>query len=271
MNNLNRSAAIVTWALLTCVGVPTVGQADNQQPNTDWRGYNGGYDATRFSPLTQIDTKNVAILQELARFQIPETMSFQSEPVVIGDTIYVTTRENTYAIDARTGAQRWVRHHQLADPGSPGRLGRGVAYSDGHLFRGLVDGHVLSLDAKTGDVIWDVVGADIKAGEFYTAAPVVWDGRVYLGNAGSDYGGIGHVRAFDAKTGQLLWNFDTVPSTGDAAKTWPEDPSRSRPAAARTRPTRSIPRPDFSIRRSATPVRTSFAITARATISTPAA
>jgi hypothetical protein len=111
-------------------------------------------------------------------------------------------------------------------PGSPGRLGRGVAYADGRVFRGLVDGHVLALDAKTGDVIWDVVGADTDAGEFYTAAPVVWDGRVYLGNAGSDYGGIGHIRAFDAKTGNRLWNFDTVPSTGDAAKTWPDDPKR---------------------------------------------
>jgi len=46
-------------------------------------------------------------------------------------------------------------------------------------------GDLLALDAKTGDVIWDVVGADTNAGEFYTAAPVVWDGRVYLGKAGS--------------------------------------------------------------------------------------
>ena len=227
VNHLNRFAAIVAWAVLMCAGTTgAVAQSEGPKPNTEWQQYNGGYDATRFSPLTQIDTKNVASLQEVARFRIPETMSFQSEPVVLGDTIYVTTRENTYAIDARTGAQRWVRHHELKDPGSPGRLGRGVAYADGRVFRGLVDGHVLALDAKTGDLIWDVVGADIKAGEFYTAAPVVWDGRVYLGNAGSDYGGIGHIRAFDAKTGKRLWSFDTVPPTGDAAKTWPDDPKR---------------------------------------------
>jgi alcohol dehydrogenase (cytochrome c) len=80
------------------------------------------------------------------------------------------------------------------------------------VFRGLVDGHVLALDAKTG--------------EFYTAAPLVWDGGVYFGNAGSDYSGIGHIRAFDAKTGSRLWSFGTVSSTGDAAKTWPDDPKR---------------------------------------------
>jgi len=101
-----------------------------------------------------------------------------------------------------------------------------VAYADGRVFRGLADGHVVAMDARTGDVVWDVVGADSKAGEFYTAAPVVWEGRVYLGNAGSDYGAIGHVRAFDASTGRRLWSFDTVASTGEDAKTWPNDPAR---------------------------------------------
>ncbi len=194
--------------------------------DTPWPAFNGGYDATRYSPLTQIDTKNVASLREVARFHLPETLSFQSEVVVVGDTIYVTTRENTYAIDAKTAARRWVRHHQLQYPDSPGRLGRGVAFADGRVFRGLVDGHVVALDAKSGEAVWDVVGADVNAGEFYTAAPIVWQERVYLGNAGSDYGGIGHIRAFDAQTGKRLWNFDTVPSTGDAARTWPDDPKR---------------------------------------------
>jgi alcohol dehydrogenase (cytochrome c) len=195
------------------------GQADNGWP------FNGGYDATRFSPLTQINTGNVATLQEVGRFKIPETMSFQSDAVVAGDTMYVTTLTSTYAIDARTGEQRWARVHELKNPG-PGRLGRGVAYANGRVFRGLVDGHLLAMDARTGDLIWDVIGADSKAGEFYTAVPVVWEGRVFIGNAGSDYGGIGHIRAFDANTGKRLWNFDTVASTGDAAKTWPDDPGK---------------------------------------------
>jgi alcohol dehydrogenase (cytochrome c) len=226
MNVLHRSALTAALVLLMFgCAAHAAEDANGQKPDTEWPSFNGGYDATRFSPLMQIDTKNVASLLEVARFRIPETMSFQSEPVVIGDTIYVTTLVNTYAIDARTGAQRWVRHHELKDPG-PGRLGRGVAYADGRGFRGLTDGHLVALDAKTGNVIWDVIGVDSKAGEFYTAAPVVWEGRVYLGNAGSDYGGIGHIRAFDAKTGKRLWNFDTVPSTGDAAKTWPDDPKR---------------------------------------------
>ena len=226
MNQIHHSLAILAMAILTCGGVTNASaQAESQKADTEWAAYNGGYDATRFSSLTQINKDNVASLQEVARFKIPEIMSFQSGPVVIGDTMYVTTLVNTYAIDARNGRQRWVRHHELKDPG-PGRLGRGVAYADGRVFRGLADGHLVALDAKSGDVIWDVVGADSKAGEFYTSVPVVWEGRLFIGNAGSDYGAIGHIRGFDANTGKRLWNFDTIPSSGDAAKTWPNDPNR---------------------------------------------
>jgi glucose dehydrogenase len=70
------------------------------------------------------------------------------------------------------------------------------------------------------------IGVDSKAGEFYTAVPVVWEDRVYLGSAGSDYGAIGHIRAFDAATGKRLWSFDTIPSTGEAASTWPNEPGK---------------------------------------------
>jgi alcohol dehydrogenase (cytochrome c) len=205
---------------------PVSSSSAGLMPEAQWAAFNGGgYHATRYSSLTQINTKNASTLQEVARFKLPETMSFQCDPVVIGDTMYLTTLKTTYAIDARTGQQRWVRPHDLRDPG-PGRLGRGVGYADGRVFRGLADGHLVALDATTGAVIWDVIGADTKAGEFYTAAPVVWRDRLFIGNAGSDYGGIGHVRAFDIHNGKRLWSFDTVASTGEAARTWPNEPAK---------------------------------------------
>ena len=138
MNLIQHSIAIVTVAMLTCgTATKALAQAENHKADTEWRAYNGDYDGTRFSSLTQINNGNVASLQEVARFKIPETLSFQSGPVVIGDIMYVTTLVNTYAIDARTGLQRWVRHHDLKNPG-PGRLGRGVGYADGRVFRGLL-------------------------------------------------------------------------------------------------------------------------------------
>jgi alcohol dehydrogenase (cytochrome c) len=193
--------------------------------DTQWLGYNGGADATRYSTLSQIDTSNVGNLREVARFKIPETLSFQCGPVVAGDTMYVTTVKSTYAVDARTGNQKWVRtiEPQTQMIGTPVR---GVAYADGRLFRGTMDGHVLCLDAKTGDVVWDVESVNHKDGEYYTAVPVVWNGMVLIGNSGSDMGGVGHVRALDAKTGKRIWNFDNVPATGEAAKTWPNDPGK---------------------------------------------
>jgi alcohol dehydrogenase (cytochrome c) len=190
-----------------------------------WPGFNGGADATRFSPLTQIDTKNVASLAEVARFKSPETLSFQCGPVVVGDAMYITTVTSTYALDAKTGEQRWVRTIEPQSHGI-GTPVRGVAFADGRLFRGTMDGHVIALDAKSGEVAWDVVGVDYKTGEYYTAVPVVWDGKVIIANSGSDMGGIGHVRAFDARDGKQLWNFDNVPSTGEAAKSWPNDPGK---------------------------------------------
>jgi alcohol dehydrogenase (cytochrome c) len=74
--------------------------------------------------------------------------------------------------------------------------------------------------------VWDVTGVDYNAGEYYTAVPVVWNGLVIIGNSGSDMGGIGHVRAFDVNSGKTIWSFDNVPSDGDAAKTWPNDPNK---------------------------------------------
>lgn len=218
-------AILFSLVLLCDSGIGFAAQPSQDMRDTQWLGYNGGYDAIRFSPLTQIDTKNVAKLEEVGRFKISETLSFQCGPVVVGDTMYVTTVKSTYAIDARKGEQRWVRTivPKTMMIGTPVR---GVCYADGRLFRGTMAGHVVALDAKTGDVIWDVASVDTNAGEYYSAVPVVWNGLVIIGNSGSDMGGTGHIRAFDAKTGKQLWNFDNVASTGEAAKTWPDDPNK---------------------------------------------
>ena len=201
-------------------------QPGSMPSTAEWPSYNGGNDGTRFSRLTKINAGNVASLSEVARFTLPETLSFQSGPVLVDGTLYVTTPTNTYAIDARTAKQRWSHHFDAKSFGI-GTPVRGVGYADGRVFRGTPDGHLLALDAKTGAVIWDVVGADTTKGEYYTAAPIAWEGRVYMGNSGSDVGAIGRIRAFDAQSGKQVWSFDTVPSTGLGAETWPADKPRA--------------------------------------------
>src|SRR5207302_9757019 len=159
----NRRKTGISLLALLISGCTAIGRNETTAPSAvgvrqevPWVAFNGGYDATRFSTLTQIDTKNVATLREVARFKLPETMSFQCDPVVIAGTMYLTTRERTYAIDARTGEQRWARSHELKDPG-PGRLGRGVAYAKRRVIRCLVDGHVVGVAADTAHGTWEVI------------------------------------------------------------------------------------------------------------------
>ncbi|MGA8595435.1 MAG: PQQ-binding-like beta-propeller repeat protein [Bryobacteraceae bacterium] len=211
-----------TDATSSSAAQPASDQPGGMRSSSEWPAYNGGYNATRFSPVTQINTGNVASLVEVARFKLPETTAFQSGPVLIDGTMYVTTATNTYAIDARTAQLRWSHHFEPKSMGL-GTPVRGVGYADGRLFRGTPDGHLLAMGAKTGKGIWDVVGADATRGEYYTVAPIVWEGRVYIANSGSDVGATGHIRAFDVQSGKQIWNFDIVPSTGPAAETWAKD------------------------------------------------
>jgi glucose dehydrogenase len=145
--------------------------------------FNGGYSADRFSPLKQITTKNVDSLVQVGRYELPETTSFQAGPVVVKNRLYVTTATATYALDARTGKLLWIQKYNPKSFGI-GTPVRGLAYADGRLYRGTPDAHVLALDAKTGKVIWDVVAAKAENGEYFTAAPLVWKGSIFLGTAG---------------------------------------------------------------------------------------
>jgi len=189
--------------------------------------FNGGYSANRYSPLKQINTRNVKSLRRVGNCQLPETTSFQAGPVMVGRTLYVTTATATYAIDARSAKLRWTRKFVPKSLGL-GTPVRGVAYAGGRLFRGTPDARVIALDAKTGKTIWNVAGASMAKGEYFTMAPLVWNGLVYIGTSGSDIGTIGHMRAFRAKDGKQVWNFDIVPSKGPGAATWPSDPEKLR-------------------------------------------
>jgi alcohol dehydrogenase (cytochrome c) len=218
-------------SVLALLTLPSMLFAQAPEPpvegRTDWRMYNGNYNADRFSPLKQITRENVASLKEVARLELPETTSFQTGPIVIDDSLYVTTATGTYAMHATTGKLLWS-HKYAAKSMGLGTPVRGIAYEAGRLYRGTPDAHLIALDATTGEVIWDVAAFDTTKSEYLTVAPIIWEGRLYIGNSGSDIGGVGHVRAFDLKDGKQLWNFDVIPTTGPAAKTWPTDPKKRR-------------------------------------------
>lgn len=191
----------------------------------DWLTYNRTLAGERYAPIARIHRRNVGDLRRLCRFRTEERVPMQSGPVVVDGTLYFTSAERTYAVDATTCALRWkVRYDYRPAPPFDLKVNRGVAYLDGRLFRGANDGRVYALDAATGRELWNVRAADPRLGETFPAAPVGWRGRVFIGNAGGDNLGVtGRMMAFDAVTGGRLWTFEIVPRAGRAASTWPAE------------------------------------------------
>ena len=194
--------------------------------------YGRTYDAHRYSPLKQINTKNVARLIPAWTFQTGVLDGFECSPLVIDGIMYVTTPWNhAYAIDCKTGSQLW--HYQKSLPENLAlccdAVNRGFAASGDRLYMATLDAHLVCLDRNTGEEIWDtpitVPGADGKeVGDIYkmaysaTVAPLVIKGKVIIGISGAEYGIRGFIDAYDAKTGKRLWRFYTVPSADDKSE-----------------------------------------------------
>ncbi|MFL5402131.1 MAG: pyrroloquinoline quinone-dependent dehydrogenase [Gemmatimonadales bacterium] len=194
-------------------------------PQTDWAGYNNTLTGERFSLLDQITPANVTGLRRVCAYDLGERAAMEAGPVVVDGTLYVTTAENTYAIDAATCALRWKHTYQYS-PGPPFdlKVNRGVAYLNGRLFRGANDGRVYALDAWTGKELWNVAAADPSKGETFPAAPVAWDNLVFIGNAGGDnFGVAGRMMAFDVETGARVWTSNLIPESGPAGESWPPE------------------------------------------------
>jgi len=207
--------------------------ASRSTPSGDWVTYNGPLSGDRFSPLSQITTANVGGLKQVCAFDAPEAVNFQSGIVAVGGVLYFTLFNNTYAVDGTTCQQKWK--HTRPEPDTFLKVNRGVAYSDGRLFRGTGDAHVVAINAADGVQIWDVAIGDPKKGESAPMAPVAWNGLVFAGNAGGDnFGVIGRIYALDAATGKVVWQFSTIPDSGPALATWPKASPENPPSGGAT-------------------------------------
>jgi PQQ-dependent dehydrogenase (methanol/ethanol family) len=187
---------------------------------SNWPTYNRELSGIRFSGLAQIQSSNVAELVELCRVQIAETGSISAGPVVIDGIMYVTSDNLTAAISTTSCRLIWKVEYR---PDEPEVLpnNRGVAFLAGHLFRGTGDGRLVSYDAITGQERWRVRIGDPGIGEFASAAPVTWNGLVYLGMSGGELGTRGRIMAFDADSGAPRWTFDLVPRSDQfGSNTW---------------------------------------------------
>ena len=184
----------------------------------DWPSYNRTLTSERYSPLAEINTKTVGTLKVLCTYDTKQYSSFESGLIMVNGALIGTTLTDIFSIDPATCAENWRTHQDV--PATYLSAMRGAGYLDGMLFRGSYDGHVLAYDFKTGKRIWQTMLADTSRGEFVEAAPIAWNGLVFVGNAGGDAkGGKGHMFALDAKTGQIVWEFFLVPKTeGDLTR-----------------------------------------------------
>jgi alcohol dehydrogenase (cytochrome c) len=167
-------------------------------PNADWATYNRTFTGDRYAPFDGITTGNVGGLRPECSYKLNKKVTFQTGPLQVSGTIFFTTAASTYAIDASNCALRW-RHDYQYQPKPDFDLGvnRGLAYLDGKLYRGSNDGRVYALDAATGRELWNVVAGNVKKGETFPAAPIAWNGLVFIGNAGGDnFGVVGRMMAF---------------------------------------------------------------------------
>ncbi len=193
----------------------------------NWLTYSGDYAGRRFSPLDQVNTTNARSLVAKWVYQTAATGKLETTPLVVDGILYATAQDNrAFALDARTGRPIWMYQHQLPADIRPccGRVNRGLAILGDKVFFGTLDAHIIALDTKTGNVIWDVTAADYRTGYSFTVAPLAIKNLVVIGVSGGEYGVRGFIDAYDAATGERKWRFYTVPGPGEAGhETWEGD------------------------------------------------
>jgi alcohol dehydrogenase (cytochrome c) len=248
MTTQHRRAWSLPAALLSFVGLaaaatpPSPSPSPSPSPTTAeltaaptgaWLTNGGTVANQRYSPLDRINRGTVAGLKANWRVHLNGSglganYSGQGQTLFHEGVLYATTgASDVFAVDVATGAILWQYEAHL-DPARVkvccGWMNRGVALGEGLVFVGQLDAKLVALDQKTGAVRWSIQAEDPLKGYSLVSAPLYYDGRVITGFGGGDMGIRGRMKAFDARTGKLLWTFFTIPGPGERGhNTWPAD------------------------------------------------
>lgn len=206
-------AAMTVASLAAIVSTAAIAQ-DNQ---TDWPSYNRTLASDRYAPFDEINRTNVAKLRQLCVYDLGLQTEFETGPIVVGRTLYATSEMDIVAIDADSCQEKWRVHEDIPIPYRHFPTNRGASYLDGKLFRGTQDGRVFAYDATSGKKLWET--KILRApGESVPAAPIAWNGLVFIGNAGGDAKGVkGRIYALDAASGKVVWLTYLVPAQGESS------------------------------------------------------
>ncbi len=196
--------------------------ADSPANAGQWMSYGRDYSEQRFSPLKQINADNISQLGLAWYADLSERGgSYETTPIEVDGRLFLTSPwSKVYAFDAKSGAELWKY-----DPKVPGEyavklccgiVNRGVAVWKGKVIWGTLDGRLIAVDAASGKKVWEVQATDPAKTLSITGAPRIADGRIFIGEAGSEFEQRGYMAAYSAENGKELWRWWAVP--GDPSK-----------------------------------------------------
>lgn len=215
-------------------GIPSPANPDIkvEYASKEWTTHGGDYYNRRYSQLNQITSENIGDLKPTWVASLGSgggtKYSGEATPLVVDGVMYVATGENDiFALDAKTGEKIWAYHPDIDQEMNTvccGWTTRGVAIGDGKVYAGLLDARLIALDQKTGELVWETKVAEWQEGYTVTSAPLYYNGKVYTGVAGGEYGIRGRIMAYDSELGREVWRFNTIPGPGDLhGDSWPAD------------------------------------------------
>ncbi len=220
-------AAVATRAAKLDALSPVSDAMLRNPPESDWLIWRRRYDASGFSPLKQIDRRNVGQLRMAWSWSLPDSMN-EITPLVHDGVLFIYSGPVVQALDATTGALLWQYLRALPDEYDNGRGSRVKTLAlYGHLLIApFVDGHVVALDARTGKVVWDQVvlttqqrdsrGKAEGVALHLNGGPIVANGMVVIGASlglENSPGGC-FIIGLDANTGAEKWRFNTIARPG---------------------------------------------------------
>src|SRR5215813_14366203 len=223
-------AIVSCAAILFSVGTSALAQTQ-QELNADGRNtdnvltYGMGYHQNRYSPLDQINKRNVKRLVPVWSLSLENEFGEQAQPLVYNGVMYVSNVKWTVAIDAATGRQLWRTAvdfpTDMIRVVCCGVSNKGVAIYEGKVFRTTLDAHVVALDQKTGKELWKQKVAEWKEGYSLTVAPLIANGVLITGISGAEFGARCFLDGWDPATGKKLWRrYTTAGPDEKGHETW---------------------------------------------------
>ncbi|HVI28678.1 methanol/ethanol family PQQ-dependent dehydrogenase [Hansschlegelia sp.] len=226
MTSLRTSVSAATLAAAAALGLAATAlpaRANDKlvelsKSNENWVMTGRTYSAQNYSPMTQISTENVKDLKPAWSFSTGVLHGHEGTPLVVGDKMYVHTPfpNITFALSLdEPGKILWM-HKPKQSPTARAVaccdvVNRGLAYWPGdgkappEILKTQLDGHIVALNAETGEELWKMENSDIKVGSTLTIAPYVIKDTVLVGSSGAELGVRGYVTAYDVKTGAQKW------------------------------------------------------------------